>query len=82
MTFSLAPKEKELLFVLKVVCPQYTSSLPDSGNCYFLVFQNACPNQTFTCPRQSGKCLCSTLSYPLPLKRISDPIVTSKKKIL
>ena len=25
------------------------------------VFQCACPNLTFTCPGQSGKCLCSTL---------------------
>ena len=53
---------KMSIFVLKVyICPQYTFSLPDSGNCYFLVFQYACPNLTFTCPGQSGKCLCSTL---------------------
>ena len=62
MTFLLAPKRKRLIFVLKVVCPQYTSSLPDSGYCYFQVFQNACPNLTFACPGQSGKCLCSTLA--------------------
>ena len=36
------PKKKELFLVLKVVCSQYTFSLPNSGNCYFLVFQNAC----------------------------------------
>ena len=59
MTFLLAPKSH--FFVLKVVCPQYTFSLPDSGYCYFLVFQNACPNLIFICPGQSGKCLCSTL---------------------
>ena len=41
--------------------PQYTFSLPDSGNCYFFVFQNSCPNLTFTCPGQSGKLLCSIL---------------------
>ena len=56
--FHLPPKEKELFFVLKVVhVPQYTFSLPDSGNCFFSVFQNACPNLKFTCPGQSGKCL-------------------------
>ena len=38
--FYLPPKEKELFFVLKVVCPQYTFRLPNSGNCYFLVFLN------------------------------------------
>ena len=26
-----------------------------------LIFQNARTNLNFTCPRQSGKCLCSTL---------------------
>ena len=31
MTFLLAPKRK----LLKVVCSQYTFSLPNSGNCYF-----------------------------------------------
>ena len=40
----------------------YTNSLPDLGNCYSLIFQNTCPNLTFTCPGQSGKYLCSTLS--------------------
>ena len=55
--FTSCPKKiYELFFVLKVVCPQYTFSLPDSGNWYLLVFQNACPNLTFTCPGQSGKC--------------------------
>ena len=40
-----AQKEKELFFlVLKV----------DLGNCYFLVFLNACPNLTFNCSGQSG----------------------------
>ena len=61
--FYLPPKEKELVFVLKVICPQYTFSLPDLGNCYILVFQNACPNLTFTCPGKLGKCLCSTLQH-------------------
>ena len=56
-------KGKKVIFVLKVVCPQYTFCLPNSGYCYFLVFQNACPNLTSTCPRQSGKCLCSTLPW-------------------
>ena len=74
--FYLPKKEKESYsFVLRVICPRYTFTLPDSGNCYFLVFQSACPNLTFTCPNltftcpnltftcpgQSGKCLCSTL---------------------
>ena len=60
--FYLPPKRKIIfLFVLKVKCPQYTYSLPNSGNCYFLVFQNACPNLTCTCSGQSGKCLFSTL---------------------
>ena len=53
MTFLLALKGKDF-FVLKVVCLQYNFSLPDLGNCYFLVFQNACPNLTFTCPGQSN----------------------------
>ena len=61
MIFLLAPKRKRLFFVLKVVRPHYTFSSPDSGNCFFLVFQNACPDLTLTCPGQSGKCLCSTL---------------------
>ena len=52
MTFLLAPIEKVIFFVLKVICPQYTLSLLDSGNCYFVVFQNACPILTFTCPGQ------------------------------
>ena len=56
MTIFTCPQKKELFFVLEIVCPQYTFSLPDSGNCYFLVFQNACPSLTFTCPGQSGKC--------------------------
>ena len=34
MTFYLPQKEKELFFVLKVMCLQYTFSLPDSGNCF------------------------------------------------
>ena len=40
------PKKKRVIFdsLLKVVCPLYTFSSPDSGNCYFLIFQNACPN--------------------------------------
>ena len=63
MTFLLVPKEKYLFFVLKVLCTQCSFSLPDSGNCYFLVFQNACPNLTFTCPGQLGKCFGSTLHY-------------------
>ena len=46
MTFLLAQKEKERFCIESFVCPQYTFSLPDSGNCYFLVFQNACPNMT------------------------------------
>ena len=63
MTILLASKRKQVIYVLKVVhvCPQYTFSLPDSANFYFLVFQNTCPNLTFTCPGHSGKCLCSTL---------------------
>ena len=65
MTVLLAPKRKRvILFVLEVVCPvcsQYTFSLPNSVNCYFLVFQNACPNLTLTCTGQSRKCLSSTL---------------------
>ena len=67
MPVLLAPKRKRVIFVLNIVCPQYTFCfcLPDSGNCYFLVFQNACPNLTFTCPEQSGKCLCSTLQLCL-----------------
>ena len=60
----LAPERKRVIFInfLKVLCPQCTFSLPDSGTCYFLVFQNAGPDLTFTCPGQSGKCLCSTLT--------------------
>ena len=65
MTFYLPQTGKELFFVLKVVCPQYTFRLSDSGNCYFLVIWNACSNLTFTYPEQSGKCLCSTLGLPL-----------------
>ena len=57
----LAPerKRKKLFVVLKDMSTidLYTFSLPNSGNCYFLVFQNACPNLTFTCPGQAGKCL-------------------------
>ena len=37
--FHLPQKDKFFVFVLKVMCPQYTFSLPDSSNCYFLVFQ-------------------------------------------
>ena len=65
LTFLLAPKRERviIIFVLKVVCPQYTltCSLPISDYCYFFVFKSACLNLTFTCPGQSGKCLCSTL---------------------
>ena len=61
MTVLLVPKRKRVIFVLKVVCPQYTFSLPYSGNCYFLVFQIACPNLTLTCPGQSGKLLYSAM---------------------
>ena len=38
-----------------------SNSTGSTGNCYFLVFQNACLNLTFTCPGQSGKRLCSIL---------------------
>ena len=42
MTFLLAPKRKRLIFFcIESLCPKYTFSLPDSGNCYFFVFQNA-----------------------------------------
>ena len=63
VTFLLAPERKRVIsyVVLKVICPQCTVNLSDLGNCYFLVSQNACPNLTFSCPRQLGKCLCSTL---------------------
>ena len=59
--FTCPKKTKVISCKLKVVCPQYTFSLPDLGISYFLVFQNACRNLTFTCPEQLGKCLCSTL---------------------
>ena len=49
-----------IVFIVLKVVSQSTLCLPESGNCYSLVFQNACPNLTCTCPRQSGKCLCST----------------------
>ena len=53
MTFLLAPTKKKKKKKIKksyicidtdsfTVCPQNTFSLPDSGNCYFLIFQNAC----------------------------------------
>ena len=61
MTFLLPLNEKDLFFVLKVMCPQCTFSLPESGNCYFLIVQNAGLNLTFTCLGQLGRCLCSTL---------------------
>ena len=66
MTFLIAPKRKIVIFLYwkssYVLCiSQCTLSLPDLGNCYFLVFQNACSNLTYTCPGQSGTCLCSTL---------------------
>ena len=48
MTFFLAPRRKRVMFVLKVVCPQYTFSLPDSGKVISWSFQNACRNLTFT----------------------------------
>ena len=57
MTFFLPQKEKELFFVLKVICPQYTFSLADSGNWYFLVFHNACPESDFYLPRAIGQVL-------------------------
>ena len=63
--FLFAPKRKRVIFVLKIICPQYTFSLPDLGNSYFSVFQNACPNLTFTCPGQSGMCLWSTLAFDM-----------------
>ena len=49
------PLKERVIFCIESLCPQYTFSLPDSGSCYFLVFQNACLNLSFTCPRQSGK---------------------------
>ena len=53
MKFLLAPpppppKKESYFFVLEVVCRPYNFSLPDMGNCYFLVFQITCLNLTFT----------------------------------
>ena len=50
-------KEIQLFFVLNV----YVHNILLACNYYILVFQDACPNRTFTCPWQSGKCLFSTL---------------------
>ena len=65
MTFLLAPKGKRVFYfcIESYTCPWYTFTLPDLSNCFFLVFQNACRNLTFTCPRKSGKCFCSTLMH-------------------
>ena len=62
MTSLLAPKRTCFLFFYWKSYVRNTLlsfSWPDSGNCYFLVFQNACTNLTFNCPGQSGKCLCT-----------------------
>ena len=49
---------KKLFFVLKVVySAQYIFSLCDSGNCYFLVCQNACPKSDFYLPWAIGQAL-------------------------
>ena len=56
MTFLLAPK-KIFLFVLEVICPQYTFSLPDSGNCYFPFFSNYLPESDFYLPQAIGQVL-------------------------
>ena len=34
---------------------------PIRATVIFWSFKHACPNLTFTCPRQSDKCICSTL---------------------
>ena len=53
--FYLPQKEKELFFVLKVVCPQYTFSLPDSDNCYFLGLSKCFPQSDFYLPQAIGQ---------------------------
>ena len=51
MSFLLAPKRKSYFLYWKLyTCTQYSFSLPDSGNCYFLVFQNACPRWLLLAP--------------------------------
>ena len=42
--------KKKVFFALKDECPQHTFSFPDLGNCYFLVFQNDCPNLLLLAP--------------------------------
>ena len=44
LSFYLPPKEIELFFVLKVVCPLYTFSLPNSDNFSFLGLSKCLPN--------------------------------------
>ena len=57
------PKSKRVIFLYWRLYNVHNTLLacPISGNCYFLVFQNACPNLTFIWPGQLGKCFCSTL---------------------
>ena len=62
MTFLLAPKRKIIIiFVLKVICPQYTLACPIWATSHFLVFQNACPNlnleSEFNLPQAIGQAL-------------------------
>ena len=63
MTFLLAPKRKRVIFCIESIYVHNTLSLARFGQLLFLgLVQNTCPNLTFTCPGQSGKCLCSTLT--------------------
>ena len=55
--FTCPKKKKSYILCIESRRPQYTFDLPDSGNCYFLVFQNACPNQTFTWPGNRASAL-------------------------
>ena len=83
MKFLLAPPPPppKVIFVLKVVCPQYTFSLPDLGNCYSLVFQNACLNLDCYLP-QGNRASAFVAPWVVCSKYATHLLQYAKKKIL